>query len=723
MKKGTISLAIMTGGSLLLTVPLSALAQSNQEAGGKDKPWVLEEVVVTAQKREESFNDVSLSVSVVSGDALAAAGIDSIADLGQVVPGLMFSRLGSYAVPTIRGITTNSVLNEPNIATVMDGVYLPTTGTMLTELNNIAAIEVLKGPQGTLFGRNATGGVVNIVTLTPSQDTGGNIELGLAGFNQKSISAYGTTGLSEKIAADIAAVYVENDGYINNVTTGNEAGVVERGGVRSKMRIDASDTIAIDLTAFYTVDHGNGSSTSQPFKGYSDFNNIPGANVLTRDFTTGGDYDETLKTKTYGGSIKIDIDRGTHTWRSITSYREDSIEQGSDQDRTNLPIVIANNGVWQNTWTQEFNLLSNFDGPINFTSGLYYYGSTQNLPINVWQGVSTTAGAPGFKSRGQENIESYSAFGEVTWQATDHLSLLGGLRYTSEERDAKVHQVAGDFDLGTVKDDETWDEPSWRLSARYALSDDTNVYATYGRGFKSGGFNISSNPPGKNDAETLDAYEIGIKSEGDRWRMSAAAYYMEYDNVQIQSFDPLTSTSFSQAAATETAGLEFDLTYALTDGLTLSGGLNWMPTAEYTKYKDANVFVPDTTTPYGVENLLPPPDLKGTDTLRSPEYSGNITLNYQHELFNGTWDSTANFAYLSSFYWVPGEVPEQKQDAYSVVNVSTSWLSPSEKYSLKLWVKNATDERYAQSYNAGSTDFLVFWAPPRQVGGSVTVFF
>jgi len=724
--KQHLPLAAVACSSLLVSAVNGAMAQTNPAATKEDRPWVLEEVVVTAQKRVEDFTDVALSVSVVTGETLAASGINSTAELGQVVPGLMFSRLGSYAVPTIRGITSNAVLNEANIATVIDGVYMPATSSLLTQLNNVAAVEVLKGPQGTLFGRNATGGVINIVTKTPSHETGGELELGAGQFNEVTGNLYATTGLSEKVAIDIAANYIKNDGYINNVTTGNDAGTVDDTAVRSKLRVDFSDALAMDLTAFYTRGRGNGTSTSKPVGLLSNFYGQPGVTILPgEEFKIANDWDQQIDTKTYGGSAKIDFDSGNYSWRSISSYRDDSIDQYTDSDRTNLPIRLGVNGVWQNTFTQEFNVLSNYDGPVNFTSGLYYYKSHMKLPVNVYSSYTQLPPVPpsGYASRGQQDIDSYSAFGEVTWQATDRLTLLGGLRYTIEDRKAHVQLRIGEDMPPAGEADDTWKDPSWRASASYALTDNTNLYATYGRGFKSGGFNISSSPPAKSDAETLDAYEIGFKTEGDRMRLSGAIYYMTYENLQIQSYDAVTSSTFQQSAETETGGAELDLTYALTEGLTVSAGVNWMPLAEYKDFTDADIFVPNTELGYGVTRLLPAPDLSGTDSLRSPEWQGFVNLNYSRELFRGTLNSTANVSYLGDFYWLPGEQDVQQQDAYALVNFSASWLSPNADYQLKMYVKNATDKKYNMSFSGNTTEMITFWAPPRNFGGSVTFYF
>lgn len=662
----------------------------------------LEEVVVTAQKRQESLQDVAISVSAVTERGLEKSGISTTDDLSVVVPGLNVTRQLSSFAPILRGIGNYIAAPgaEGAIATYVDGIYLPSAYGSVMSLANIERVEVLRGPQGTLFGRNATGGLIHVITKTPDHEFGGRYSISYGSQDTVESKFYVTGGLSDNVAMDLSIFYRDQgDGFGKNLVTGSNTVFRDELAVKSKMLIDVSDRTSITLMADYAESETDAGLNRRAFEGTvnllgeappSDFHDL----AVARDHVS--------ENETWGLAGRVETAFDSFDLLASLSYRETDVDFSTDQSEGSVPFIDIQLPTESETTTAELQIKSNTNSKIQWIGGLYYFDNV----AGVYPFLITGPGVP-FDSNGitnEQESESWSVFGEVGIDLTKSTKLTVGARYTEDKRDYSSQTTilpSPPFPgaLPAFKDDEKWTEPSWRVSLDHRLNDEVMVYASYSRGFKSGIYNLFGGPLPPVDPEILDAFEVGFKSEfmDGRVRLNGAAYYYEYDGLQL-TFQIEGASVLLNAANAKTQGVEFELQAALTDTIELNSNIAWndsefldFPVAELTTRRGAPGCPANNPTP----NCSVEGSAKGNSLPRAPELTANIGLSYEEDFEAATVGAHVTYYYNDGFYNEFSNRDNYQQDSYSLINGGAFVaFGNAREWRLFLYFKNLTDEEY-----------------------------
>ena len=651
----------------------------------------VEEIVVTAQRREESLQDVPVTVSSLSSRALQDSGVRNLEELKTLVAGYQGPGDNASQSPHIRGVGSTAIQpgSESVVALYVDDIYIGAPTPALITLNNVDRVDVLKGPQGTLFGRNTTGGVVQVTTRSPGETAwSGEATAGYANYQTFTGTFYAGGPVAEWISSDLAVqARTQGDGWGANIFTGKDVYRTDLDlGVRTKSILRLSPVTQVQIGADYEKNKSTGMDVIVPYKGSrSLFGYVSPAK--------GWDADSNVKqfgrTEAWGVNGKLRHDLGFAEFVSITAYRHTTFDsRGSDVDATPAPIISNNRDTENKQFTQEVQLLSPGDGAFTWTAGLFYYHAKDDSVNRSMLAPAAFGGATLRRIAGLIDTESFAAYGQGTLRLDDKTNLTLGLRYTDEtaKLGAQVVTVAGPVTLPAVNvSGKTSDSsPTWRISIDRHFTPDVMAYASYNRGQKSGGFNISNpvNPPYK--PEKLDAYEVGVRSElwEGRLTLNASAFYYDYSNIQVLGFVGTTTQLFNGAGA-ELYGLDVDFRARITDRLTLSGALEYLH-SEFTSYPNANISTPLPTGGY----RQAPGSATGNELPQAPNFSGSITATYDLPIDFGDWRLSATYYYNDGYYMEADN--RLTQPSFSLL--SASLLYTQGRAFVRLWGNNLANE-------------------------------
>jgi iron complex outermembrane receptor protein len=673
----------------------------------------IEEVVVTAQRRAESMQNVPITVSAVTADTLEAMGAVDVLDLGSIAPGLYVGRQLASPLIYLRGIGTTSTQGgqESPTALYVDGVYYAELPGLNFSFNNIERIEVLKGPQGTLFGRNATGGLVQIVTKDPSEDA--KLDIGFTAGNYETFGGklYATTGIGDNLAADIAFVGSDQgEGWGDNLTLGVETGLTDDYGVRSTWLWTPSEDTSVRASVDWTKTETTVGLSRQAAPDSRSFNGQGPPADIYDDFSNVENNEEI---EAFGGALKISHSFSAVDFVSITGYRETDTDILFDQDNTPVPLVNAPIFYRTDQFSQEFQLLSNDSDRLDWIVGLYYIDLDFDYQL-VLNGLAF-AGVGGLDDKhSRQKVQSYAGYAQGTLAVGDASHITAGFRYTSDEREFSGTDTFGNGIVvpSSAPPDVTQEEPTWRLSFDHRFSDEWLVFASYNRGFKSGLYNMVNLAQPAVESEIVDAYEIGFKSDlaDDRVRLNGAVFYYDYQDLQVQLVQA-GITFLTNAAQADVQGAELELQAAPTENLRLYLGLAYLDT-EYTEFANAPLSTPNPP-PFG-GNTVVFGSAKGNELVRAPDFSGSLAIDYRIPTSSGTWGINGSYVYTGSFYWEPDN--RRQQDSYGLVNAELGWESPSETVHVYLFGRNLSDEEYSQFVSDGGLGDSAAWAAPRTYG-------
>lgn len=733
-------------------------ASSSEPAGTAARnAGVLEEIIVTANKREERIQDVPIAITAVTGDRLADVGITSTMDLSQVVSGLAVQTGAGGTQPHLRGVgtTAQGAGTENSVATYIDNVYILSVPGGLIQLNNISQIEVLKGPQGTLFGRNATGGIINIRTRDPQQELGGDVTVRYGNYETVATQGYLTGGLTETLSADLA-VFASNqsNGWGKNVFTGKDVYQMDQYTVRSKWLFEPTESDKFRFIADYSrmkgdlsvgngalpgvaVNYGPGTAlaiqrpdlVAAGYVGLPPAPLSPVAEVGDPYVRRGGFYDidsfeqPRQRFNTKGVSLQWDHEFETLRFTSISAYREAT----NKPHWSNIPVPADRaNAGWRledTQFSQELQLGSTAGADVQWVTGLFYLKGTSDYPEFTIRGTSLSP----FESltfHADTSTESGAAFGQVTVPVWSGANITGGLRYTIEERSIKGDTVAQalpalapiiGFDtavLSTADDSKTFRKLTWRIALDQRITPNVLAYVSYNRGFKSGQYNAV--PPSETivEPEILDAYELGLKTDlfDNHVRLNIAGFYYDYKDLQVTVYHT-ASAVLDNGAATEIYGMDVDLTANIGSHLTLNVGGTLMH-SEFTSYPDAGFFTPVPASDGG-GTLQEQRSAKGNKVPYAPDYTFNVGANYAVPLGDGAASLNVNYAYSDG--WYSGADNILGQSSYGLLDGSFTYTFPGDKLEAGVWARNITDKKYYQtlvaSGNPGGYQLGVTGAP------------
>ncbi|MBB6123702.1 TonB-dependent receptor [Sphingobium subterraneum] len=701
-------------GTALALCPAQTFAQTpaaNDNGDGR-----LDEIVVTAQRRSENLQKVPIAVSSFDAAKLERSGVTSTSGLASVTAGLVFNQSVGLGSPFLRGIGTsgNGPGTENSIAIYVDGVYIGTKSSAVSDVENAARIEVLKGPQGTLFGRNATGGLIQIITKDPPKKPEAMARVGYGNFDTVVATAYLGAPLGEKVAADVSVKYQnQGKGWGTNLNTGKDIGLTNKFNVRGKLKFDLDDATSMVLAgdhSWYRSSVGTGFRVEEGLRTSVDGNLFP-ANGGRYDINT--TIEPYIRTTSNGVSLKIDHELGFADIQSISAYQKSHYFLQVDNDYTPLPFLVTSADTYEHQLSQELKLSSKAGGSFQWTLGVYgfTYKGTQDFGA-----YGTSRGANRADTIGIQKVRSEAIYGQVTQKLGEATRITAGLRYTWENR-----RIAGErrstTPAGVVTVTAFSPPPSanfnkltWRASIDHDLAQDVLAYASYNRGFKSGTFNVNALQRDPVKPEVLDAYEVGLKSSlfDRRLRLNAAGFYYSYKNIQFsQTFNGISA--LRNAAKARLYGIDLDAELAVSSQLTLTAGAEWLDTK-------INSFVGDTQlTPLpGGGNLTFIGDSSGNKLQNSPKYSANAAIDYRVPVGPNTLAFNVNYSYNDGFYTASNNFV--RQGAYSLVNARVQLGLNEDHVRLQLWGKNLTNKFYRAAYGGQATGTNYTPAEPRTYG-------
>jgi iron complex outermembrane receptor protein len=729
--------------SLPVFVVLAAGPASAQTQDG------LEEVVVTAQRRAENVQDLAISITAFTSDSLRELGYSDLKEIAGQTPGLNANgSIGdSNPIFTIRGIGLNDTFsnNNPSTSVYVDEVLLPFSPMLSMQLFDLERVEVLKGPQGTLYGRNTTGGAINLISVKPAQETSAFVRLDYGRYDRGEIEAAIGGPLTDTLSGRLAVIAVnQSDGWQTNAFTGQTIGDKEQYAARAQLAWEPSERTDVLLRLNWGSDESDNQlrehvgSYSAPFsftpcaatlEGRRDEGNCVdflGYFDPTPDRRTVEDsslYGHERDADTWSGGLTISYDFDAFTLTSVTGYSEFDRVLGDDSDGAALIELDSQFSDDIESFTQELRLSSSGDSPLTWVAGVYY--SDDTIDGDILQALDQHIFLTRVDTNWTQKTESYAAFGQFDWAITDHWSLIAGLRYTDEDKSIRYDA----FDLnpfGTsqflptpvagIHNEISNDNVSGKLGVDFHVNDDVMLYASASRGFKSGGFKaaIAFNPSELDpfEPEELDAYEIGVKSTlaDGRLRLNAAAYYNDWRDFQAfitENRSGINVIVLSNAGDAEVKGFETEIAFAPVAGLDVTLGANWMDT-EITKFN---------TVPGAV-------DATGNELANAPEWMVNATARYEFAVGGGNTRAYVLAAgrYQDSQFFTVTNNPQASQPSYSTIDARIGLRDADGRWEASLYGRNLSDELYiTQAYDnyPGIFPSQYFLSEPRTYGLSV----
>lgn len=677
----------------------AALAADDAPSGiNMGRSGRLEEIVVTAQKREDRLQDVPLTISAFSAASLDKMKIENTQDLGMVTPSLQIGRQLNTIQPVIRGIgsLTSTIGDESKTAIYVDGVYQSALGAGLLSINNIERIEVLKGPQGTLFGRNAVAGVIHIITRDPSHTPRMDVSLGYGNFQTMEGGFYATGGLSDNLAADIAISYDDQGGgWGKNLRTGRDGFRSHEFAARSKWLLDISDK----TSALFSVEIDR-AMTQQG----SVLRKLPGSGPLITgynqdlgfyDFSTildanfnSGSLEPRATKRQWGTSLKLTHEFSFAQLVSISAYQDVSTHPRLEVTGLPIPFISLNQKITSKMATQEFQLVSLPGSSIRWIGGLYYFYNKAGYHDAILSGAAFGTNFQG--THATQKANSLAGFAQATVPIGKSTNVDVGIRFTSEKRSINGFKYSRTT-MGMVADDsKRFNKLTYKLSVDHKLSDDVMVYALYSRGFKSGLYNTFTPNDPVVRPEVMDTFEGGWKTEwfDHRLRFNVAAFYNRIKDIQVSQVIAATGANrFTNAAKAMTKGVEVELTVIPASGLTITAATAYLRT----KYLDFPGSLFTTPNPAG-GNTITSQNVAGNKLVEAPKWTPSIRASYDVPTDVGNFSASAIYSYNSGFYWAADN--RIREPSYSLLNASLEWTASNGIVGVALWGRNLTKAKY-----------------------------
>ncbi|PKP71944.1 MAG: hypothetical protein CVT83_02445 [Alphaproteobacteria bacterium HGW-Alphaproteobacteria-5] len=701
--------------ALLWAGQASAQDMSGQPGNGVDAPADVAdgEIIVTAQKRSERLVDVPVSITAVSSDSLSRAGLDSLISLNKLVPGLYINQPSYFLSPTIRGVgSTLAVSNEGAVALYVDGVYQPAQASTVFDLASVSGVEVLKGPQGTLFGRNATGGAILVKTLDPGFQPEVKANVSIGRFTELRMSGYANLPVSDTIAANVAASYKHSDGFIRDVRTNRLVNESKSFAVRGKVLFAPSDDIELILTASHTQYSDPTPQMFRSLHGENALSGRPGAGPLATDiFHTSHNVAGMLKNRSQEYTSHLNIDTGLGTLSSITALKRDKLSTSQEGDATYLPVLSASFNFYNRTFTQEVNLTSPSGSPFSYVVGAYYFHNRKYYDPFQYNGID-------FLTQ-EQWTDALAGYADGTYQLGD-LAVIAGIRYSTEKRKIDNGLLPHPLNAVTGTVHRETRESAWtpRFGLRYALGARSNIYATFSRGFKSGAFNGTSITLPGVTPETIDAYELGYKAAGPNFTFSAASYLYDYRDLQVNTLtitDGVALNNTTNAAKARIYGFELEGSYQPTDALGLRVGVGYTH-AKYTSFRNAPGYEALGGGAYASESV----DATNNHMVRQPRFQISGEANYKLPVGNKDLTFTVSPSYNSMVYFDFANQLSQK--GVFLLDGSVE-LDLRNGVKLAVFGRNITDTRYFTSQAFSTFHISTLYGAPATYGISASYAF
>jgi iron complex outermembrane receptor protein len=683
--------------------PASVQANGAAATPGANTPSSgIADIIVTAQKRSENLQKVPITITAVNNAQISSSGIVNTDDLPRLASGLATSRglgAGSFFFPFIRGvgssITTTGL--EASVATYIDGVYQPDTLANLLDLEGIQQIEILKGPQGTLFGRNATGGAISIITNAPSQTFAARGSVSYGRFGETVERGYINVPLSSDLAANVSVVSRQGGSYIHNIATDQEYGSTR--GTSLNAKIKWTPGTRFSATAGFIYIHRRNSDISSnliPIKGTVPAGTLVGGETSYGPYTSNLNRTPLTGTNGYEGLLNLRYSLDFAEIVSISSVQHYKDFIGEDYDITTAKLFGFDNQAFTNAKTEELQLVSTAPGPFKWVVGGYYIHERQGyVPL-----TAAYAGPGGtdvdFNSR--SGLEGEAAFAQGTYSLSPSTRFTGGIRYSHERKTLTGTETLPQLGLligGPIDLAKSFSKATWRFSIDHDFSPNILGFLSYNRGFKSGGFNSSVIANQKAlSPEVLDAIEAGLKTKlfDNRLQLNLSTYYYFWKDIQVQRVGDDGSTILQSAGGAHLYGLDVEAVYRPASNFEFHFGANFEH-SEYTRFDDASGIIAG---PGGSTQAVVFPSLKGHRVLNAPDITLNASLVYTLDLHSsGSIDFSPNVNYSSKYEQIPGLGVSY---AAAYVNGTITWNLPGDRFTIGVYGKNLTDRHSAGAY-------------------------
>lgn len=713
MRSSLIAMSIALFAGLSAT---PAMAQQEAAASAESDTSGLSEIVVTAQRRAQNLQEVPIAVTAFNGEALESKGVAKISDLQQVDSSLFISQQSGVVIPFLRGIGNpgaSTAGNEASVPVYIDDVYFTRLASAQLELGNIERVEVLKGPQGTLFGRNATGGLMHIITRDPGDTPRGSAMLGYGNYDTYKGSLYFSTPIGEGLAADLSLSGLnQRDGWGKNLVNGLDTYRRKFFNARSKIVIEPTDTTKIRLSGFYIYQRTNQGTATRQYPGVTRGYPLGSPLEGTQFLEAPNFFDLKENTEIYdrhrgwGGSARIDQELGFADLTSITAYRRAKEALNYEGDHTELDLQAFLLNVKDRQFTQELQLKSKPASPVTWIVGAFYLYSKVGFDPTTITGSSLAGGGlQAVNIIGIQTLNSYSGFGQATFPVVgDRTNVTLGLRYTKDEVEGNGRQTidfigGGGLETERFSNKTSFKKWTYKVGVDHHFTDDVMAYATWSRGYKSGTFNtLPLNAP-PTDPETVTSYELGLKTTlfDRRLRANIAIFRNDVKSPQVQLVrlvdtpgGPLPLVFFDNADKARTKGVEFDSTVVVADGLTIDLSGQYLD-AKFISFQNAPFNVPIFTPPFGA--VLTVGDASGNRLSQTSKWKLNAGFNYEIPTSAGEFTLTGVMSYRSNLPWDPDNI--YVEPSLTLFNASIKYKPEfNPNLSFRLWGSNLTNEKY-----------------------------
>ena len=707
-------------------------AEGERETGARQ----LDTVVVTAQKRESNLQDTPISVSAVTGENLEANGDVTVQDIALTTPGLVVGGNAAFEYSvSLRGISSAAagIGADAPTGTYVDGVYIGRPAGAIFDLADIDRIEVLRGPQGTLYGRNTVGGAISVFTEKPTDEFEGVIKGTIAERGIARVAgALSGPIVEDRLNGRISASYGSTDAWVSNIS-GPDILDTESIMLRGALEFTPSDTVSFLLRA----DYGDLDDPLYSKNITTDAVFPPQTNPeLIGDFDTVSLSEENFQTREFWGvSLESTFDIGELTLTSITAYRDNEHVYQLDTDGSPSRIFRSGHNETQDQFSQELRLTSPGNQTVDWIVGAYYF--TESAQQDFYVEVLTT---PINLGRFSENeTTSYAIFGQADWNITDRLTATGGIRYSDEEKDFKfafqptllTPAQVGDpysdlnrFDrtVDFTEDSASFDAVTGKLGLSYQ-ADNALYYASISQGFKSGGFNFAPfNATGDEpfDQEEVVAYEIGAKSDfaDGNVQLNTSAFYYDYSDLQVRIPIVPGQILIENASDAEVYGVEFELLATPVENLFVQAGLALLE-SEYKDFVQEGGIIPLCTGGVtGTNNGVAFCDVSGNTLNRAPDVTFNIAAEYYFDL-GETGSLTPRLAYAreGEVFYTEQNDPAFGHGGYETLDAQLTYKPAGEQFSISVFGRNLTDDRvYTHAIPIGTAPIASGINEPRTYG-------
>ena len=702
---------------------------------------LLEEVIVTAQKREQNLQEVPIAVAAFTGEIVETAAGINITGLNGLKPNIILQTEGLIPnVPmfSIRGMSHSDPdpNSDPKISTVIDGVYVPFVAGAMLDLYDVDRVEVLRGPQGTLFGKNNTAGTINVVTSRPTGEFGVGLKVGVGenGHRQYQAKINTSSFADGKLAAKLALNYRDYDGFAKNLATGNDLNSSEVRSGRGALAWTPSETFDATLI----VDHIKEDVVGPAGKSVVDPNRDPYE-------INASAFDPISDTKTTGVTLETNWQLAEGTLTSVLGYRDlEYLNRGDFDGLPNDPGLDVVRDFDGDFYSAEVRYHSSFGDNFNYVAGLYYLEDSWNQKNTVL--VNPAVSTFGINS---QDGKSYAAFFQGDYAFTDRLTLTAGGRYTRDEKDYSLDSttfVGGNAVSNfKVTPDDDWDHFSPRVALEYHANEQMMVYASIADGYKGGGYNSRGTLPeniGPYDEETVLAYELGIKSDwmDGKLRVNAAVFYNKYEDLQVGVQRPGSARPenvTTNAAEAETSGAELEITFVPIENLVIGLNLGYLD-AEYSDFcDDTNGASPEPfesdcggTVQEVIQNgeiaYLVDEDQTHLDLANAPEWSASFVLEYSFAVGNlGMLELHGDGRYTDEYNtWGRSNDKDFYRDSVTLYNANISLVDIDERYKVTVYGRNLGDEEVISgAVKTGANPIIQYYQAPREFGAEFIVNF